>query len=69
MQFDNQVSFHSLEAAQALVRAMRHWLTHLQQRIDDPAVHGVTLQLHRAEHERCQKILTGTEEYLEKWGG
>ncbi len=69
MQFEDYMSIHSLDAAQSLASALRAWLAHLEDRISDPAVYGVTLQMHRSEHERCQKILTGAEEYLAKWGG
>ena len=69
MQFEDYMSIHSLEAAQSLAKALRPWLAHLEDRISDPTVSGVMLQLHRSEHERCQKILTGAEEYLVKWGG
>ena len=69
MQFEDYMSIRSLDAAKSLVSALRPWLAHLEDRISDPTLSEITLQLHRAEHERCQKILTGAEEYLVKWGG
>ena len=69
MQFADYMTLRSLDAARSVVNAMRLWMDHLEQEISSPEVFGVTLEVRRAEYERCHKIKKGAEEYLEKWGG